>query len=361
MIAAIIMAGGSGERFWPLSTPQRPKQLLSLFSEKSMIKETLERVTDIVPLENIFISTNVIQADMISKELPEIKKENIILEPLFKDTAAAISYASLIIRERFKSITDDIQIVVLASDHIIKNISGFQKAIISALEVAKNSEVIVTLGVKPNRPETGYGYIEIGENNSNIQINQVYKVKKFREKPNLQTAESYIDSGNFFWNSGIFIFSLKTIFKNLEILMEDYCEILQEIAPILKTEVSGKELANSVYPYFLKFEKISIDFGILEYSKNLRVIPVDIGWSDVGSFKALEDILPFDENQNIIKNTKVVSQDSHNNIIIAEGSIISLLGVNNLIIIKNNEHILICDKNKSQDLKKIVAKHSEGR
>lgn len=361
MIAAIIMAGGSGERFWPLSTPQKPKQLLSLFSEKSMIKETLERVVGTIPLENIFISTNISQAEMISKELPEVKKENIIVEPLSKDTAAAISYASLIIRERFKLITDNIQIVVLASDHIIKNLSNFKKAVILGLEVAKNSEVIVTLGIKPSRPETGYGYIEVGVNNSSIEMNQVYKVKKFREKPNLQTAESYIDSGNFFWNSGIFIFSLKTIFKNLEILMEDYCEILQEITPILKTGINGMELADSVHPYFSKFEKISIDFGVLEYSKNLRVIPVDIGWSDVGSFKALEEILPLDENQNIIKNTKVISQDSYNNIIIAEGSVISLLGVNDLIIIKNNEHILICDKSRSQDLKKVVAKHKEGR
>jgi mannose-1-phosphate guanylyltransferase len=350
------MAGGSGERFWPLSTPEKPKQLLNLFSDKTMIRETVDRILPIVSADKIFIATNIIQANEIKKELNDIPEENIIIEPMFKDTAAAIGYASLIIEERFKTKKEKIAVAVLASDHLIKQGEEFCNIVKSAEKEAKEHSVIVTLGIKPNKPETGYGYIEV-KSSEQFTLNTIYKVKRFREKPNLETAQEYIASGKYLWNSGMFIFTTETIFKNFEVLMEEHNEIFKDLRNIIQTGVVGVELTNKVRPYFDKFEKISIDFGIMEYSKNIRVIPVDIGWNDIGSFTALSEVFTPDEDRNIIQNTHVIKEDAKNNIIIAPDVTLSILGVQNLIIVKNGENILIANKNRAQDIKKIIAKH----
>lgn len=355
MLVALIMAGGSGERFWPLSTENKPKQLLKLFSEKTMIRETVDRIKPIISLENIFIATNELQREEIEKELNDIPKENIVVEPSFKDTAAAIGYTSLVIENRMKDKLkkdEKIEVVVLASDHLIKNETKFCENIIKAANEAKENGVIVTLGIKPNRPETGYGYIEV-KNTEKIKLDEIYKVRRFREKPNLETAEVYLNSGNYLWNSGMFIFTIDTIFKNFDVLMEEHTEIFNSIRKKIDGRLFGTELANRVREDFEKFEKISIDFGIMEYSKNIRVIPVDIGWNDIGSFNALEDIFPKDTSGNVIRNSKVVELDSYNNIVVAEDVKISLLGVKELVIIKNGDNILIADKKRTQDIKKI--------
>ncbi len=355
MLTAVIMAGGSGERFWPLSTPEKPKQLLKIFSDKTMIRETVDRILPIIKPENIFIATNIIQAKEIEKELSDIPKENIIIEPLFKDTAAAIGYSSLIIENRFKNKLKDnekIDVVVLASDHLIKKEEEFRNAILKASEEAEKNGVIVTLGIKPHKPETGYGYIEV--NDKNIELNSICKVKRFREKPSYETAESYLNAGNYLWNSGMFIFTTETIFKNFEVLMEEHTEIFNKLRKILKTNLTGKELSDKVRPYFESFEKISIDFGIMEYSKNIRVIPVDIDWNDIGSFNAFDEIFPKDETGNIVRGQGIRILDSKNNIVISEDLNISLLGIEDLVIVQNKENLLITKKNRTQDIKNIL-------
>ncbi|MGL4568293.1 MAG: mannose-1-phosphate guanylyltransferase, partial [Fusobacteriaceae bacterium] len=228
MLTAVIMAGGSGERFWPLSTPEKPKQLLKIFSDKTMIRETVDRILPIISAERIFIATNELQEIAVKEELKDIPAENIIIEPDFKDTAAAIGYSSLIIENRFKSSLKDgekIEVVVLASDHLIKDEAIFRDVLGKAAEEARENRVIVTLGIKPDKPETGYGYIEV-KNDEAIELNEVYKVKRFREKPNLETAENYVASGKYLWNSGMFIFTTETIFKNFDVLMEEHTEVL---------------------------------------------------------------------------------------------------------------------------------------
>ena len=355
MLTAIIMAGGSGERFWPLSTPEKPKQLLKIFSEKTMIRETVDRVLPIIKPENIFIATNIIQAKEIEKELSDIPKENIIIEPLFKDTAAAIGYSSLIIENRFKDKlkeNEKIEVVVLASDHLIKKEEEFRNAILKASKEAEENGVIVTLGIKPHKPETGYGYIEVKD--KNIKLNSICKVRRFREKPSYETAESYLNAGNYLWNSGMFIFTTETIFKNFEVLMEEHTEIFNELREVLKTNLTGKELSDKVKPYFERFEKISIDFGIMEYSKNIRVIPVDIDWNDIGSFNAFDEIFPKDETGNIVRGKEIKNLDSKNNIVISEDLNISLLGIEDLVIVQNKENLLITKKSRTQDIKKII-------
>lgn len=358
MLTALIMAGGSGERFWPLSTPTKPKQLLSLFSDKSMIRETVDRILPIISSDKIFIATNILQVDEIIKELPDIPEENIIIEPAFKDTAAAIGYTSLIIEKKFKSLNEKIEVVVLASDHLIKNDENFRSVILTGAEEASENSTIVTLGIKPDKPETGYGYIEVN-NNESLLLDKIYKVRRFREKPNKETAEQYLNSGKYLWNSGMFIFTIDTIFKNFEVLMPEHMEIFNKIKIEISKNKIGLELSNSVKKHFDEFEKISIDFGIMEYSKNIKVIPVSIGWNDIGSFTALSEVFSADKSGNIIRGTETIIQDAYNNIIICRDCVVSLLGVKNLIVVKNGSNILISHKDSAQDIKKIANKYNE--
>lgn len=358
MLTAIIMAGGSGERFWPLSTPEKPKQLLNIFSDKTMIRETVDRILPIIPKENIFIATNELQALAVKEELKDIPEENIIIEPAFKDTAAAIGYSALVVENRFKDKLpkdEKIEVVVLASDHLIKKELEFREVVKLGAKEASDNGVIVTLGIKPNKPETGYGYIEVKEENQLI-LNEIYKVRRFREKPNLETAESYVASGKYLWNSGMFIFTTETIFKNFDVLMEEHTEVFQSIRKKMNNNIFGLELTNLVRNDFENFEKISIDFGIMEYSKNIRVIPVDIEWNDIGSFNALEEVFQKNDAGNIVRYCNVKELDSSDNIVIGEGITISLLGVKDLVIVKNGDNILIANKNRTQDIKKIIQK-----
>lgn len=360
MLTALIMAGGSGERFWPLSTPTKPKQLLSLFSDKSMIRETVDRILPIISKENIFVATNILQASEIKKELYDIPEENIIIEPMFKDTAAAIGYTTLIIKEKFKNVDEKIEVIVLASDHLIENEENFRDIVLKGAREAEENSSIVTLGIKPDKAETGYGYIEI-KSNEKVNLEEIYKVRRFREKPNKETAEQYVASGNYLWNSGMFIFTTETIFKNFEVLMPEHMEVFSKIEEVIKKGITGQELSERVKEYFEEFEKISIDFGIMEYSKNIKVIPVDFGWNDIGSFSALGEIFTPDENGNVIKDSDVVTFEANNNIVIGKDCTISLLGVKNLIVVKNGDNILISHRDSAQDIKKILNKYKETR
>ena len=357
MLAAIIMAGGSGERFWPLSTPEKPKQLLKIFSDKSMIRETVDRILPIIEAENIFVATNILQLEGIKNELNDIPIENIIIEPLFKDTAAAIGFSSLVVKNRLKnkiSSNEKIEVIVLASDHLIKKEEEFRNILLIAAKEALNNNSIVTLGIKPDKPETGYGYIEIDK--ENFQLNSVYNVARFREKPNKETAEEYLSSGKYLWNSGMFIFTVDSLFKNFQMYMDNHNKIFNEIEKVIEKENNMEALSKKTKDYFEKFEKISIDFGIMEHSKNVRVIPIDIEWNDIGSFNAFDEIFGKDEYGNVLKANEVKVLDSNNNIVISDGLNISLLGVENLVIVKNGNNILISHKEKTQDIKKIIKK-----
>lgn len=350
MLTAFIMAGGSGERFWPLSTKERPKQLLKLISDKTMIRETVDRILPIISAEKIFIGTNSIQAEGIKKELPFIPEENIIIEPLFKDTAAAIGYGAVFIKSKY----ENADIVVLASDHVIKNEENFRKRIIGAVEESKDGS-IVTLGIKPNKPETGYGYIETA---GECYIAEATKAVRFWEKPNSERAEEYVEAGNYLWNSGMFIFNVNTILTAIEKYMPKHYEILERCGQKIKEDSTrfGKHLSNAVAEEFEKFDKISIDFGVMELADNIKVIPVDFGWNDVGSFPALDDVFDKNENGSVIKNSSAIEIDSKNNIIISEGKRrrVATVGVENLIIVETDEAVLVCAKENAQHIKKVL-------
>ena len=367
---ALIMAGGSGTRFWPLSTNDRPKQFLDLVSEKTMIKETIDRIKELVPIDRIFISTNIKYFDIIKKELPEISDRNIIFEPMARDTAACIGYAACIIKKIYKNSI----MAVLPSDHLIKKEKEFLNSLEFAFQEAEKSG-IVTLGIKPTYAETGNGYIEYVDrkktkdekkNNSekfeNEEKFKSYKVKKFREKPNKELAEKYIEQGNYLWNSGMFLWKTDFILSEIKKHMETHKAVLENIEKMLENvdlnEVYGEKLSNFVKDEFEKFEKISIDFGVMEHTKSVSVIPVDIGWNDVGNFKSLEDIFPKDENSNVIQTNCFEQIESEGNIVINKENdkIIATIGIENIVIVNTKDALLVCHKEKSQEVKKILNK-----
>lgn len=345
MLTFLIMAGGSGERFWPLSTKEKPKQLLKIFNEKSLIRLAYERVLPMVSNEQIFIATNEIQVKALKEELPEIDDSRIIIEPAFRDTASAIAYGSTIISKYY----DNPTICVLASDHLIANEDEFRKVIKIAENEAKNNS-IVTLGIKPSYAETGYGYIKV----ENCILNKPSKSLGFKEKPNLETASLYFENGNYLWNSGMFIFKFSVIIDALRKYSINHYNTICEISNLLSSN-EGVKTANKVKILFEKFEKTSIDFAVMEKADNVVVIPSEFGWNDVGSYLAFEQLFDKDVNGNVIRNVDCISLDSNNNIIVSDNCTqkISLIGIADKIIVVTKANILMCDKNRHQEIKKL--------
>jgi len=346
MLTFLIMAGGSGERFWPLSTKQKPKQLLKIFSSKSLIRLAYERLLPLVDKDKIFIATNEIQVPALKEDLKELDDSRIIIEPAFRDTAAAIAYGSTMISKYY----DNPVVCVLASDHLIADGDEFRKVIKLAEQEALNDN-IVTLGIQPTYPETGYGYIKVSESN----LNKPTKSLGFMEKPKYEVAKQYFESKQYLWNSGMFIFKYNVIMEALKKYSKGHYDVINEISPLINKN-EGKKTADLVKDIFMNFEKKSIDFAVMEYAPNIMVIPSSFGWNDVGNFLAFEELFDKDENGNVVRNIKCVSVDSSNNIVVSdeENQTVSLLGVNNMIVAVTKHDILVCDKNKNQDIKKII-------
>ncbi|MGE4320072.1 MAG: mannose-1-phosphate guanylyltransferase [Acholeplasmataceae bacterium] len=340
MLNILIMAGGSGERFWPLSTKEHPKQLLKLFSDKPMIRETVDRVLPLVSPSNIFVATNAVQYESIKNCLDNIPNENFIIEPMFKDTAAAIGYGSIYINK----MKGDSNIVVLASDHIIDNKEEFHKLLRIANQNVTD-ENIITFGIIPNKISTAYGYIQVNE----ILKNQINNVVSFREKPNYETALTYVESGKYLWNSGMFVFNYKSLMKHFEKYAKNHFVLFQAI-------INDEDKLENI---FSKFDKISIDYAIIEKSSHIKVIPATFGWNDVGDYNSFDEIFNKDNYGNVIRNTDYSSIESYNNIVIGNGKHISTIGVEDLIIIQTDNELLILDKKDSQKIKELIHKIGE--
>lgn len=346
MQCALVMAGGSGQRFWPLSTKEKPKQLLSLFSDKSMIRETVDRISKLIPAQQIFIGTNIVQAKAIKEQLPMLPEDNIIIEPAFKDTAAAVGYGASYINQRYPNAT----LVVLASDHLISEVNTFVEVLKTALRDAEDNGSIVTLGIKPTRPETGYGYIEA---DVNARLNEIANVTRFLEKPSLEKAKSYIASGNFLWNSGMFVFSISTIMEEIGKYMPGHYMVLESINHEIAKGLVGETLSEATKRLFDDFERISIDYGVMERTQHIKVIPCDIGWNDIGSFVAFEDVMDKNSNGSIIQKAEAKEINASGNIVYLEGDEIALIGVQDLVVVKSEGKLLVCSKDSIQDIKKI--------
>lgn len=348
MLSFLIMAGGTGERFWPLSTPKKPKQFLTIFNEKSLIRLTFERILPLADANHIFVSTNALQVEALKEAIPELPERNIIIEPAFKDTAAAIGYGSLIIGKYYPEST----IAVLASDHLIQQEAAFRDILLLAKRTAEKENSIVTLGIAPSYPETGYGYIRVASNILNVPT----KCLGFKEKPDLKTAESYVSDGHYLWNSGMFIFPMSVIEESFRQHAPKHAAILKEIDEAIDGN-EGMKTSEIVAPYFERFEKISIDFAIMEKSQNLIAIPVSFGWSDVGSFLAIASLFPSDSFENVARIASLASLDSRGNIVVSDNpeTHVALIGVENCVIAVSQGNVLVCKKTETDNIKKALA------
>ncbi|MDF9840206.1 MULTISPECIES: mannose-1-phosphate guanylyltransferase [unclassified Paenibacillus] len=344
-ITCVIMAGGKGERFWPKSRTNLPKQFLNISGNKSMIQQSIARLEKLIDIGQIFVVTNELYAELIKAQIPNLPNENIIIEPVGRNTAPCIGLASIIIEDRFPDST----MIVIPSDHIIENEEGFVKILETAVEVAQENSNLVTLGIQPTYPETGYGYIESTNEIQSINGLSVHKVNKFVEKPDLGTAQSYLESGNFFWNSGIFVWKIETIRSYIQKLMPEMHDILET----MRTVLNSPERDTIIRTEFLKMPDQSIDYGIMEKVNNIYVIPCVFGWDDVGSWTALDRISELDENGNVIKGN-ILNLDTKHCIIESNGKLIATLGIENLIIVDTEDVTLICTKDKAQEVKLLL-------
>ena len=345
---ALIMAGGVGSRFWPLSTSQKPKQFIDILGfGKSLLQMTVERVSTIVPESNIFILTNKNYEELVSKQLPNIPQNSIVLEPERKNTAPCIAFASA----KIHSLNENARLVVLPSDHLILNSSAFVDTIKMALDVASFNEM-VTIGISPSRPETGYGYIEIPTESNHVDKNQ-FEVVQFREKPSFEIASQFLKSGNFLWNSGIFVWSSKTIFDAFRIHEPKLFNLFMKDL----SQYNGPKEMQFASRVFSNCDDISIDYAILEKANNIKVIVADFDWSDLGTWNSLYQHLDKDSNGNYLNSENINVFDSKNNIcILPENKQAIIDGLENYLIIDQNDKLLILKFENDQKIKEYLQK-----
>ncbi|MCL5037678.1 MAG: sugar phosphate nucleotidyltransferase [Chloroflexi bacterium] len=343
-----IMAGGSGERFWPISRSCKPKQLLCMTdSEQTMLEDAIERISSLIPPERIFIITGELLKYSVSEAMEGIlPEENIILEPLKRNTAACLALGAAYAGSRFPE--DDVSIAVLTADHIIGEPETFRETVDRALAYAEENPALVTIGIKPARPETGYGYIEAGEE----AAPGVFKVHRFREKPNRQTAQEYVDSGRFLWNSGMFFWSLKTFKDGLKRYMTPLFESFKVMEKAVRDN-DGELMADT----FNGLESISIDYGLMEKADNVFVTPASFPWDDVGTWDALERTHSRDKDGNVAIGGPVLLDCRGcivNNHATAEKMAVVVMGMEDVVVITTPDGILICNKEQVQEVRRAV-------
>lgn len=339
---AVVMAGGVGSRFWPRSKEKTPKQLLKIFGENTMIQATVNRLEGVVKNENIFIITNKIQKPEIIKQLSQIPPENVIEEPFGRNTAACIGLASILIQKRSSNAVT----LVLPADHIIKDVSEFHSVLMNAADYAFQSSGLVTIGITPTRPETGYGYIQIDEKNVHHNI---FKVYTFAEKPNYATAVRFIESGDFLWNSGMFIWRVDAILDEMKIHMPDLYEGIEKIRKDFDTPKYLSTLSN-VYG---QLKNISIDYGIMEKSQRVYLTKGSFSWNDVGSWEEVYQLSDKDSSGNAATGN-VFLEKTVDSYVYSPKKFSAVIGVDNLIIINTDEALLVCRRDNAQDVKKVV-------
>jgi mannose-1-phosphate guanylyltransferase len=341
MLNILIMAGGRGERLWPKSRSALPKQFLNFRANKSLLQMTVQRAQKLTDFANIYLAINDSHKAIIHEQIPELPHKNLIIEPEEKNTAPCIGLATLAIESKDN---DDV-IVVLPCDHMIEDETEFQRLIGLGKNMAIKTDGIVTLGIKPNYPETAYGYIKMGE----AIDKDVYRVDSFTEKPELSTAKAYLDMEGYFWNSGIFISKIQSLQQQIKHHLPDLHNGLMQIKAAIGTESFNHVLKTQ----YERFANISVDYGIMENTSNIYVLPASIGWADLGSWRAVNDLLPIDSEGNATS-TRIININSQNNTVISD-KLVALLGIDDVIIVETDDSILLARKDKIHDIQEILA------
>lgn len=337
------MAGGIGSRFWPMSTSKNPKQFHDVLGiGKSLLQMTVERYLPICEEKHIFIVTNESYKSLVKEQLPNFSDDQILLEPSRKNTAPCIAYAAYKIHQR----NPKAKMIVAPSDHLIVKETEFQQTISTALEAAEEFGQLITIGIKPNRPDTGYGYIQFEDGDT-----QVRRVRTFTEKPSLDIAQRFLDSGDFYWNSGMFIWSSETIIDAFEKYLPEIGKLFEEVKADFYTQNEENSI-NRIYPLC---KNISIDYGIMEKAESVSVILADLGWSDLGTWGSLYTHISLDENKNAVVGENVLTYDANDNMIkVADDKLVVIQGLNDFIVVENDNTLLICKKRDEQKIKQFV-------
>lgn len=339
----IIMAGGVGSRFWPVSTNEKPKQFLDFFGTgRSLLRMTYERLDGIVPASNVFIVTNKIYKETILEQLPELEENQVLLEPMRRNTAPCIAYAVYrICKQNPKA-----NIVVLPSDHLITNEKEYQRVITEGLRFVANNDALLTLGMKPTRPETGYGYIQLGKGGEDLR-----KVKTFTEKPNFEMAKVFLESGEFAWNSGMFLWRADVIVEAFNKYLSEVADKFAEGEDVYGTD-KEQDFINYIYP---QCPNISIDYGIMEKATNVYVMLADFGWSDLGTWGSLHELTPKDNEGNAVTKCKAILYNAKNNMIaLPEGELAVIEGLDGYLVARDNGVLLICKKDEEAKIRQYV-------
>jgi len=348
-ISVLIVAGGAGTRFWPLSTSERPKQFLTLFGERSMLQETFDRVRDLASPERILVLTGERFTGLVREQLPEIPAENVIGEPIPRDTAAAMTLGTVLCRTRF----GDVPILVLPADHVISPVSAFRKAVASAAAAAVEDGAIYTFGIRPTWPSSSYGYLECGPHIRTDEGIEHYELARFKEKPDVVTAQRYLEEGRYLWNSGIFLWTPQVILDEVRRFLPEHHSRISTLAGHDLLPAWGEKLKEAFEP----LEKISIDFGVMEKSGRVRMIRADFEWNDVGGWLAIESFLEADQNGNRARGD-LKCHEADNNIVYCDSAedTVALVGVRDLVVVRAGAYTLVVHKDRTEEVKKLVQK-----
>ena len=344
----IIMAGGTGSRFWPLSRLNKPKQFLDILGAgRTFLQQTFDRFSKIIPTENFMVVTNIKYTSLVAEQLPMLKKHQVLAEPLRRNTAPCIAYATYKIRQKHPDAT----FIVAPSDHVILKEEEFLHQINNGLRFVKENDALITLGIKPSRPETGYGYIQVHKPVVFNNLDNLFKVKIFAEKPDLQMAKVFIESGEFFWNSGIFIWSMKSITHAFNTHLQNVSSLFESGMKLYNTP-DEVHFINKIYS---ECQSISVDYGIMEKAQNVFVLTADFGWSDLGNWSTLYENREKDLDGNVISGDNILIYDTKNCIVnISDEKVAVLQGLDGYIIAESNDTLMICRKEDEQQIKRFV-------
>lgn len=347
-IAAVIMAGGRGERFWPSSRDDMPKQFLAFHGERTLLQQTISRLGGLASPQDVWVVTREDYAGLVNEQVPEVPARQVLLEPQGRDTAPCVALAAL----HAAAADPDAVMLLLPADHLILQEERFRETMAAALRFAAEGEHLVTLGIRPTRPETGYGYIKAGLLHGDHGEHEAYRVAAFTEKPPRERAMAYLQEGGYYWNSGIFVWKVSAILAALWEHMPELMEAIEPLAAALGTDREDAELQR-VYP---TLPKISIDYGVMERAANTLVIPADFGWDDLGTWAALERVVPADEDGNIISG-RAVAVDTRGSVVQSSSDrLVVTFGVSDVVVVDSEDAVLVASKARVSDLKAVVGR-----